>query len=166
VNIYVDWRELEEAGIGQSAPVNVNVKNVAAGQVLKLALRGVSKDLQYQIDEGVVVIFTANPAPRAADLVTRAYDVTDLLAGPGANQPNPPDDRRQQKLSELAAIIRDTVAPESWRENGGGEGTIKWFNNKLIVSAPDARHREVEKVLDMLRDKAEATPAQPGKQGR
>jgi hypothetical protein len=43
-----------------------------------------------------------------------------------------------------------------WRDNGGSEGTIKWFNTKLIITAGEPRHREVDKVLVMLRDDGDA----------
>ncbi|MCK4657945.1 MAG: hypothetical protein KAV82_00345 [Phycisphaerae bacterium] len=44
------------------------------------------------------------------------------------------DDRRSRadRINDLIELIKVTIEPESWRDNGG-EGTIKSFNNKMIV---------------------------------
>lgn len=74
----------------------------------------------------------------------------------GMAAPNQAQDARQiqeEKISQLVSILTSTVAPDSWREMGGSDGTILGFNTKLIVSTTEANHREIENVLKMIRGK-------------
>jgi hypothetical protein len=43
---------------------------------------------------------------------------------------------RQERGEEIAAIIRDHVEPDIWKENGGEYASIRYFNGQLIVRAP------------------------------
>ena len=70
-----------------------------------------------------------------------------------------PANQQQTKMTQLIEIIKETVTPDMWRDNGGSEGTIKWFNTKLLITASEPRHREVEKVLKMLREDDDHTSA-------
>ena len=65
---------------------------------------------------------------------------------------------------ELFALIRDTVAPETWRDAGGSTPVILRYGGKLVVTTTEPNHREVKKLLDLLQQsdgkpEANATPA-------
>lgn len=84
LNIFVDWKALEAAGIQPTTPVSLQLKNVRASEALRLALRSVSANLGYMIENGIVVITTLRPA--AQPIIIRAYDVSDLIDVPADAQ--------------------------------------------------------------------------------
>ena len=217
LNIHVNWREMEAAGIPRTEPVTLRAKNLPAWQALKMVLADVSKGLQFEVEGGLVTITAYEAAQQ--ELVTKAYEVRDLLelgeigkpdvssdprmlklnedlrtetqglaalrqqhgeqnpkvveakarlellqkdmaafrkelegmAAP--NQAQTMRELREEKIGQLVNILTSTVAPDSWRDAGGNLGTIRGFNTKLIISTTEANHREVEKVLQMIRAK-------------
>lgn len=54
-------------------------------------------------------------------------------------------------VAELMDIIRQTVAPDSWRESGGGDGSLRELNGNLIVYNTSDAHRQVADLLGQLR---------------
>ncbi|MGE3180286.1 MAG: hypothetical protein AB7N71_01545 [Phycisphaerae bacterium] len=44
---------------------------------------------------------------------------------------------------EIADLIRNTIAPDSWRENGAGSGSIRVWRNLLIVHASIRVHQMI-----------------------
>jgi general secretion pathway protein D len=81
-NILVNWKALEAAGIDkQSTQVSVMLHDVKFSKVLDIILQeaGAGK-LAYTIDGGVITISTADELNKV--VVTRVYDITDLLINP------------------------------------------------------------------------------------
>jgi hypothetical protein len=70
------------------------------------------------------------------------------LGGGGgiAVQESPPS--REEQLMD---IIQIAVMPESW-EDVGGPGTIGEFDGMIVIRHNPRAHRQVEQVLQMLRD--------------
>jgi len=93
LNIVVLWRSLDGAGIYQDTPIGVDglpglrVRQYLDILVLSLSA-GAGEKIGYVVDGGVLTIgaTSALPAPK---LVTRVYDITDLVAPP-ANYGLPP----------------------------------------------------------------------------
>jgi hypothetical protein len=46
---------------------------------------------------------------------------------------------KDQRAEELVSLIKETVKPELWRDNGG-TATIRFFNNHIVVTAPRSVH--------------------------
>jgi beta-lactamase regulating signal transducer with metallopeptidase domain len=65
-NIYVPWKLLSAAGIDENAPVNLKVRDVPLGRVLRLILTDATGDnrLAYEVDGGVIEIVTTEEAER------------------------------------------------------------------------------------------------------
>ena len=86
LNIVVLWKDLEEnADIYPDTPIGIDgVAGVSLNRHLKSLVDGVSggspEGLGYVVDEGVVVISTIGSIP--AKMVTRVYDITDLVGQP------------------------------------------------------------------------------------
>lgn len=55
------------------------------------------------------------------------------------------------KADEIMDIIRSTVEPDSWRETGGGDASIRELNGQLIVFNTSDSHRQVADLLSQLR---------------
>ncbi|MBU0640592.1 MAG: type II and III secretion system protein, partial [Planctomycetes bacterium] len=54
-------------------------------------------------------------------------------------------------VQEIMDIIRQTVEPDSWRETGGGEGSLRELNGQLIVYNTSDAHQQVADLLSQLR---------------
>lgn len=52
------------------------------------------------------------------------------------------DKSPEQRGDEIAQIIRDTVEPDVWRDNGGS-ASIRYFQGKLLVNAPLYVHSQI-----------------------
>jgi hypothetical protein len=172
VDILVQWAQVEAAGLDQAAPVTLKLREpTPADAVLSLTFRTLPVKLQFEIDKGVVVVGTAEEVAVATE-VTRVYDVSDLVAAkadapPGAygggggggggfpgGPATVPDD-----VNPLIRLITATVQPGSWREAGGTSGSIAAFKGKLVVKGTEGVHKEVARLLEMLREE----PAKKGK---
>ncbi|GEM_PF-745636 len=81
VNILVNWKQIEQSGIDRKAPVQARLRDVKLAKVLDVVLAQVSTDpvnkLTYTVDEGVITISTT--AELSNNVVTRVYEVTDLM---------------------------------------------------------------------------------------
>ena len=161
LNVVVQWRTLEVEGIGRDTPVTLQARGVTAGRLLQLVLDAAGDGLTYYVDEGVVTVTTRAAADRV--LITRTYDVRDLLlvvpnfpapdvgfgvanggrGGAGGNGGNNDFGNdaatRAERAEQLLDLIRRTIRPEIWRENGG-PASIRHFRGSLVVTAPPSVH--------------------------
>ncbi|HEV8378470.1 MAG TPA: M56 family metallopeptidase [Tepidisphaeraceae bacterium] len=177
LNIYVDWKAAEGFNVAKDMPITLKLRNVPAGEVLRLVLREASPEMRYQIESGIVVISPLAPQPVA---LIKAYNVDDLtrqndaqllqsrqlledrlktapddsqrdqFRGQIANLEASGEERRHQRMEELVMLIQNTVAPYV---NTGM--AVRAFDTKLIITADESGHQEVAKVLMMLRDRGE-----------
>lgn len=82
VNVQVQWKALEQAGVMPDTTINLRLRNVPLRKVLTMILDQVAggPTLTYFIDDGVIEITTRQIADQ--NMVTRVYPVLDLLAEP------------------------------------------------------------------------------------
>jgi hypothetical protein len=86
LNIAVIWKDLKEnADIHRETPIGMDgLSGVPLRAHLKVLLRSVSgssvEKLGYVVDDGVIIIATQSSLPKK--MVTRIYDVTDLVSEP------------------------------------------------------------------------------------
>jgi hypothetical protein len=155
-NIIVEWKALEAAGIDRNAPVSLRLRNVKFGRVLDLVLSnvgGATVPVGYSVSDNILRVSTLEDLDRVTDV--RAYDVRDIVPA-------------ELTMEELAKMIVDTVATDSWRDSGGSTGGLRVSKHKLIVTQTPNNHRQIRAVLKMLReqphDAAAAAPAAGGRQ--
>lgn len=55
-------------------------------------------------------------------------------------------------IQRIMDIIRQTVEPDSWRETGGGDASIRELNGQLIIYNTSDSHRQVSDLLSQLRE--------------
>ena len=80
MNVKVKWQVLEDAGIERDKPISMNVRNLRLSQVLWLLMQeagGTDLKLAYRASGELLIISTA--ADLGQEMVTRVYDVSDLL---------------------------------------------------------------------------------------
>jgi hypothetical protein len=86
LNIVVLWKDLQEnADIYRETPIGMDgLSGVPLRTHLKVLLMSVSgssvEKLRYVVDDGVIIIATQSSLPRK--MVTRIYDITDLVSAP------------------------------------------------------------------------------------
>jgi hypothetical protein len=169
VNIHVNWRVLEQSGIGRDSTINLRLRGVPLRKVLRLLLSEAASGnnlLTFYVDENVIEVTTREIADQ--QMFTRVYPVDDLIVEiPDFN--NPPNfniqatptgrggggsgtpfsgqngqnqnmqTTRAQRAQELIDTIQSTVQPEIWNVNGG-QAAIRFWNGSLIVTAPRSVH--------------------------
>ena len=76
----------------------------------------------------------------------------ELSGGEGDIQIAQPFDQRGDAINEteIAQLIRDSVAPEVWNDNNIGAG-IDVSGGKLVVTAPERVHELIQQLLDNFR---------------
>jgi len=180
-NIYVQWRTLEAAGISRETPVTMQM-NVSAEKALRLILDDVGGDLvnlSYSIDEGVVVIATEEFLAKETELQT--YDIKDLVVqipsfdqapefdlnqiasdagdtGGGGSifDDTTEDDQlsvpRSERIQRIMDLIRSSIDPDNWRQNGGLTSSMEELNGVLIVNTTTENHQSITGLLRKLRE--------------
>lgn len=71
----------------------------------------------------------------------------------GTSSSYPPPTELDKRIDGLIEIITSTVGPDSW-DDVGGPGAIDAYNGLFVVSQTTGVHRQIEHVLDMLREAA------------
>jgi general secretion pathway protein D len=180
-NIFVNWRALETAGIDRNAPVTARLRDVKFSKALETILRDVgggTVKLGYTIDEGVITISTEEDL--ASNVVTRVYDIRDLIisvpdfdnppqfqlqasqtggGGGGQNLFNSNQGQEAQGanaradlVASIIKLIEDTVASDSWKDNGGNVGSVRELNGQLIITQTPENLRSLAQLLEQLRE--------------
>lgn len=135
IEIVLDEKALEEAGIGADTPVTRQLHSTSLRSALKLFCRPL--ELTFYIDNDVLNLTTPDVAD--SELVTRTYPVLDLLDGG--------DD-----YDSLIEAITTTVRPQSWDEVGGpGSICEVATSSSLVISQTHESHEEVLRLLRALR---------------
>jgi hypothetical protein len=163
-NVHVNWRALEESGVGRDVTINLRLRRVPLRKVLAMVLAeaGGGNLLTFYIDENVIEITTRELADEK--MFTRVYPIEDLImevpdfdnapqiqfqatqvGGGGSGQQlfNTPGDTQTLTKAERAQQIIDTIQqttrPEIWTTKGG-RAAIRFFNGSLIITAPRSVH--------------------------
>ncbi len=143
VPVVIDQRACEDVGLDiQEALVSGGpFENISLGSILNHLLRPV--DLTWTIRDRALTITT--PDEEEMSLVTRVYDVQDLVGTP---------DRLRFEFwndyDSLVDILTSTVATYSWDEVGG-PASIEPFRGTLVVSQTVHVHRQIRDCLAAFR---------------
>jgi len=90
------------------------------------------------------VIYNDEPTPKERDARPWQYGDDD------DDEPeSTPVDR--SRIGRLIAMIKETVAPDTWRDRGGSIGAIHELNNQLVVTQNTAGQEQVANLLGQLR---------------
>jgi beta-lactamase regulating signal transducer with metallopeptidase domain len=175
-NLVVDWKALEAAHVAKDAPVSVRVRNVKLAQALRLVLDqagGKDAALEFEVDGAVLKVTTREEL--AKNVMTRVYDIRDLLVhipdfedtpqlgvskplkDPGepeakAEKAADPDKARAEAVSHITTLVKETVDPDSWRDNGGSVGQLRELQGQLIVTQTRDNQRQLVRLLTQLRE--------------
>jgi len=145
VSIVPDLETFVLTRSGMNATLDLALRDVTAGE----ALEKVAELLKWEVCKEKERILI-RPSEGASDaLVEERFDVADLTSPLGKE--NASTNLEKFELPNnltpetLAALIRSTVAPESWSENGG-RATLRVDGSTLIIGQ-NAQNREKTRIL-------------------
>jgi general secretion pathway protein D len=75
-----------------------------------------------------------------------------LFAGSGANGIKETGPTRQELVDSITKLIEDTVATDTWKDNGGSVGALRELEGQLIVTQTPENHRQLVNLLEQLRE--------------
>jgi general secretion pathway protein D len=75
-----------------------------------------------------------------------------LFGGGGGNGGETKGPTRQELVEAIIKLIQDTVASDTWKDNGGNVGSIRELGGQLIVTQTPENQRALVKLLDQLRE--------------
>ncbi|MBN1514039.1 MAG: hypothetical protein JXB13_18625, partial [Phycisphaerae bacterium] len=58
---------------------------------------------------------------------------------------------REGRIEDLMELIRNTIEPESWRDEGGTVAAIAELNGQLVVTQTSSAHAQIADLLEKLR---------------
>ena len=133
---------MEDLGIDTCTPVTKNLKGITLRSGLQLMLRELK--LTYTIKNDVLLITT--PEVEESNLITRVYDVADLVVCM--------DDKfaRCDDYDSLIDVISNAIQPTTW-DSVGGPGSISGKSLGTAKVLVVAQTYEVHsKILDLLKE--------------
>lgn len=152
VRIVIDWKSLEAAGVSRTQPVTVTVIDAPLRKALTVLcdIAASTSPLAFQPDEtGAIHVTTAEHIHG----VTRIYNVRALIDRTAA-RPRPPrtaaplNESRQDAIDTITRTIQDTIATDTWRDNGGSLSSLREFAGLLIVTTSPDIHAKIRALLD------------------
>jgi type II secretory pathway component GspD/PulD (secretin) len=74
------------------------------------------------------------------------------LFGGGGGNGETKGPTRQELVEAIIKLIQDTVASDTWKDNGGNIGSVRELGGQLIVTQTPENQRALVKLLDQLRE--------------
>ncbi len=146
LQIQPNWKDLLENGeVEQTTPAGMDpLTGIKLRKALEILLDGISGDfaeLKYVVDEGVILIATADALP--SKMVPVVYEIPALAHSAGG-------------AKDLIDTIQNTIEPESWFEMSDmGEATITPYPSqqprKLAILQTYENHQEIQKFLKSIK---------------
>jgi len=137
VQILLDPKGVENAGIDAHSPVTLTVDGVRLESVLALVFRPL--ELDWKIENDLLLVTAKSEAENL--LETKVYPVAELLAAV---------DDRGFDVAVLKQLLSNNLYPETWDETGG-PGTIAALGEVLVINAERRVHAAIAALLADLR---------------
>ncbi len=169
LSVIVNWNKLEAYGIDPDQTINLSGRGMTIAQALKLIVMQIGVDgseIVLDVTPWYVQVLTKEQANR--DQVVIVYPIGDLLhsipsfddapefdlsallsteAGGGElfadTSESEPKISKTEQAEQIMTLIRETVEPSVWRQNGGTGGAITYWNENLIIRAPRYVHEQI-----------------------
>jgi hypothetical protein len=171
-NLIVYWNDLEPAGIRRDMPIKLHLWDVTSDRALSaiLSVAGGEYHTTHVVQDGIIVIGAPDKLENAAAGV-RVYDIRDLVDAFIAFRRPPPTTKpvygesafngivsvpneattAVEAVQKLADLIRENVAKDTWKENGGSLGSLHEFAGRLVITQIPAAHHRIAALLRTLR---------------
>ena len=140
IEIQLDNRALEDAGVGSDTPVTRMLNGLPLDASLKLLLG--EYDLTYLVRDGVLMITTQSEANNYLEL--KVYDITKEVA----------EDAKAAEVGETLALLRQsTLVNPQQGPAAPDKFTVLPFRNLLIIRASQHDHEALDKLFAEMKSK-------------
>lgn len=145
VNLHVNWRALEEVNVTRETTVNVRLQQVPLRKLLRIILDEVSPEnlLTFYTDDGVIEVTTRAVADRK--MITRVYDIEDIIL----EVPNF-DDPPQIELNQQSQVSGGGGGGGGGNLLGGGGGTGSGTRDEQQTTKQERGEQIVALVMDTI----------------
>lgn len=75
-----------------------------------------------------------------------------LFSGTGVTGQRQLGPTREELVQQIEKLIEDTVATDTWKDNGGSVGALRELQGQLIVTQTPENHRQLVNLLEQLRE--------------
>lgn len=169
--INVEWDDVEGVGISRNSLVTFATGPGPFGEALAAALgslqQGEPGPLIFGAVDGVVTVTSDFADTSRRFSLIRFHYIGDVALPPRPAPYASPEERmgrttRQEEIESLTEVIRTTVFPNSWRDNGGSTGSIQQvISSHLMITQTWIGHRKMEQLLATLRAQGVRPATQP-----
>lgn len=143
MRIQIDEPALKDIGLDKDEPVSKNLDGISLRSALNLVLGDLGLD--WTIANEVLLITSPEVAERT--MVTRVYDVGDLILARDSKG------NLWRDFESMVHMLTSTIAPHDWEEVGG-PGSIASFEFRgaagLVIRHTPKVHHQVARLLDDL----------------
>lgn len=173
-NILVYWQDLAASGIERGTPVRIHLWNTTLGGALDVLIAYVAdgQPVHHDVRDNIIRIGTSDRLAQDADTSLRVYDVRDVVDDMMTyhdrhtrprTQPATPTQMSagsnvfadvltaRDATEQITNLIEDEVFPDSWKSNGGSEGTIYSIAGRLVIRQTPKAHKKIVALLRALR---------------
>jgi hypothetical protein len=148
VNISVNWKSIEGAGIDRNAPVTLHLTRPTFRQALQAVSKDVSSSadpLEFMVQDNIVFFSTMDDLARVN--VTEIYDIQDLIDRllVAENTRSTRQWTREDAVETISRVIYDSV-DDNWRHSGA----IRELHGRLIITQTQKNQQAVAAALERL----------------
>lgn len=149
VNLYVDWKTLEAAGVSRDTPINVRLRAVTLRKALNtiMAEAGGGDQIAWTTDEGVVTITSKEKVNSTT--YTRIYDIRDLLM-------EIPDFTDAPNFDLQSTSTRGSAGGQGGGGGGGGGGSGGLFGSNSDSNREQdkgkTKEERAEEILTLIKE--------------
>jgi len=157
VRIFVNWQALQAAGVNRDTPVSVRLPDTTLRKALAVVIAVVQEKEPPTCAAETDKIIRIGAGPGTVPVVLRLYQIQPLIdatlrglsrSGERGRDPRP---SAQDAIDNISRAIEEYVDPDSWRDNGGIDGSLRAIGNVLIIRATPGTQDKVDAFLKKLK---------------
>jgi len=152
-NIAVRWKSLEAAQVQRDSKIHLHVWNVSVRTALRLVLNMVDDGGDCGFEPTGDVIVVAHRVALQPYAIVTAYNVRDILKA--VHDPSAAPDAAGDSIVK---VIEDSIAPDTWMNNGGTDGSIADLGGILVIRQTSDNHRKIAALLEEIRQGTRRVP--------
>jgi hypothetical protein len=151
--INVNWDVLELEKVSRTKRVRLHLWDVSLAQALSALLGQACENatpVSFAAHDRTILVSTSNDLGSKKEIVI--YNVRDLLEIRESD-----GSAAQGGAEELFPLITRTIAPDSWRDNGG-DCSIREYSGLLLIEHTAEGHEQIRELLEKLRARNRERP--------
>jgi hypothetical protein len=144
-NVVVHWQTLSDAGVERDKPLTIKVKNLRLSQVLWMIMNeagGSDVKLAYRASGSLIILSTAEELGK--EMITKVYDVSDLLTSPTRFS--------IQSTMDPSQVLNNQNSGGTGGSSGGSGGQLfqGMQNNEQGQNQQQTSDADIQKIIDLI----------------